>query len=155
MLVSVAAVDPWRPPSLPSPAADYQAPSERLKTRGWRRVGTAVVRWPEANSGHVGRLPWWDILGYRPGCNDRYRLRAGTLSTAGMRPLDRHFWPQRMNPEMLLFESDRGMRNPAGMLVIGKIAKEVLHVSGVERVQAITGRRGCPLSMRRFPFRSA
>lgn len=95
------------------------------------------------------------LPGYRPGYNDRYYLRAGTPVNRGYAAADRHFGPARMNPEMLLVESDQDMRNPAGMLVIDKIAKEVLHVSGVERVQAITRPQGCPLSMRRFPFRSA
>ncbi len=48
-----------------------------------------------------------------------------------------------MNPEMLLVESDQDMRNPADA-VIDKIAKEVLHVSGVERASDHPA-GGCPL----------
>lgn len=130
-------------------------PKRRLKTRGWRRVGTAVVRWPGpilATSVALALVGLLALPGYRPGYNDRYYLRAGTPVNRGYAAADRHFGPARMNPEMLLVESDQDMRNPAGMLVIDKIAKEVLHVSGVERVQAITRPQGVPLEHASIPF---
>ena len=60
----------------------------------------------------------------------------------GYAAADRHFSQARMNPELLMIESDHDLRNPADFLVIDKIAKAIFRVPGIARVQAITRPEG-------------
>jgi putative drug exporter of the RND superfamily len=57
-----------------------------------------------------------------------------------------------MNPELLMIETDHDLRNPAGMLVLDRIARGVFHVPGVARVQAITRPLGTPIEHTSIPF---
>ncbi|EUA78553.1 putative membrane mmpL5 domain protein [Mycobacterium xenopi 4042] len=68
----------------------------------------------------------------------------------GYAAADRHFAQARMNPELLLIETDHDMRNPADFLVINRVAKAVFQVPGIARVQAITRPRGRRSITRRF-----
>ncbi|WP_131809252.1 MMPL family transporter, partial [Mycolicibacterium setense] len=65
---------------------------------------------------------------------------------------DRHFSQARMNPELLLIESDHDLRNSADFLVIERIAKRIVGVPGVSRVQAITRPQGTPIEHTSIPF---
>ena len=56
-----------------------------------------------------------------------------------------------MNPELLLVEGDRDLRNSADFLVIDKIAKAVFRVPGIGSVQAITRPQGKPLEFSTIP----
>lgn len=130
-------------------------PKRQLRTRGWRRVGTTVVRWPApvlATSMALALVGLLALPGYQPGYNDRSYLRPSSPVNVGYAAADRHFSPARMNPELLMIETDHDLRNPAGMLVIDKIVKAVLHVRGVARVQAITRPLGTPIEHASIPF---
>ncbi len=70
----------------------------------------------------------------------------------GYAAADRHFPQARLNPEMLLVETDHDVRNPADMLVIERIARAIAHTPGVGRVQAITRPRGVPIEHTSIPF---
>ena len=62
----------------------------------------------------------------------RPQLSAADLpANEGYAAADRHFSPARMNPELLMIESDRDLRNSADFLVIEKIAKAVFQVAGI------------------------
>ncbi|WP_131809207.1 MMPL family transporter, partial [Mycolicibacterium setense] len=65
---------------------------------------------------------------------------------------DRHFSQARMNPELLLIESDHDLRNPADFLVIDRVAKRIFQVPGISRVQAITRPQGTPIEHTSIPF---
>ncbi len=65
---------------------------------------------------------------------------------------ERHFSNARMNPELLMIETDHDMRNPAGMLVLDRIARGVFHIPGVARVQTITRPLGAPIEHTSIPF---
>ncbi|MGE4362837.1 MAG: RND family transporter, partial [Mycolicibacterium sp.] len=65
---------------------------------------------------------------------------------------DRHFDQARMNPELLMIESDHDLRNSADFLVIDKIAKAIFKVEGIARVQAITRPDGKPIKHTSIPF---
>ena len=71
---------------------------------------------------------------------------------SGYAAADRHFPQARMNPEMLLVETDHDVRNPADMLVIDRIAKSIFHIPGIGRVQAITRPQGTPIEHTSIPF---
>ncbi|WP_205876686.1 MMPL/RND family transporter [Mycobacterium camsae] len=130
-------------------------PRGPMNTRGWRRVGTAIVRWPApifaaaCAASLVGLLA---LPGYRTNYDNARYLPADTPANLGYHAADRHFTQARMNPELLLIESDHDLRNPAGMLVLDRIAKSVFHVPGIARVQAVTRPLGTPIAHTSIPF---
>ncbi|CPZ26802.1 Putative membrane protein%2C MmpL family [Mycobacteroides abscessus] len=65
---------------------------------------------------------------------------------------DRHFSQARMNPELLMLEADHDLRTPADMLVIDRVAKGIVHMRGIERVQTITRPLGAPIEHSSIPF---
>ncbi len=130
-------------------------PKRALRTRGWRKVGAAVVRWPGPILVATVALALIGLLtlpGYRTNYNDRSYLPADLPANEGYAAADRHFSMARMNPELLLIESDHDLRNSADFLVIDKIAKAVFRVEGIARVQSITRPEGKPIEHTSIPF---
>jgi putative drug exporter of the RND superfamily len=156
MLVSVIAALTMAP-ALITAASRFGLfePKRRMRTRGWRRVGTAVVRWPVPILAAATALCLVGLLalpGYKPSYNDRNYLPAGIPANVGYAAADRHFPQARMNPELLLIETDHDVRNPADMLVIDRIAKAAFHIPGIGRVQTITRPLGTPIEHTSIPF---
>jgi RND superfamily putative drug exporter len=60
-----------------------------------------------------------------------------------------------MNPDMLMVEADHDMRNPADMLVLDRVAKNVLRVHGIAMVQDITRPLGIPIQHSSIPFQNS
>ena len=130
-------------------------PKRAMRTRGWRKVGAAVVRWPGPILVATIALSLIGLLalpGYRTNYNDRNYLPADLPANAGYSAADRHFSQARMNPELLLIESDHDLRNSSDFLVIDKVAKSLFRVPGVGRVQAITRPQGTPIEHTSIPF---
>jgi RND superfamily putative drug exporter len=130
-------------------------PKRTQRIRGWRKIGAIVVRWPGPILIMTIALALIGLLtlpGYRTNYNDRNYLPADLPANAGYAAADRHFSQARMNPELLLIESDHDLRNSADFLVIDKIAKAIFRVSGIGRVQAITRPQGTPIEHTSIPF---
>ena len=130
-------------------------PKRRMRTHGWRRVGTAIVRWPGpilAVSVAIALIGLLALPGYKTNYDNRKYLPDYTKANVGYDAAERHFPNARMNPELLLIETDHDMRNPAGMLVLDRIARGVFHIPGVARVQAITRPLGTPIEHTSIPF---
>ena len=130
-------------------------PKRLLKVRGWRRVGTAVVRWPLpilAVTCAVALVGLLTLPGYKANYNDRNYLPSFIPANAGLTAADRHFSQARMKPEILMIEADHDMRNPADFLVLDKLAKGVFRVPGISRVQAITRPDGTAMDHTSIPF---
>ena len=129
-------------------------PKRAMRIRGWRRLGAVVVRWPGAVLLATIALSLVGLItlpGYQPNYNDRNYLPADLPANAGYAAAERHFSVARMNPELLLIEGDRDLRNSADFLVIDKIAKAVFRVPGIGSVQAITRPQGKPLEFSTIP----
>jgi RND superfamily putative drug exporter len=92
------------------------------------------------------------LPGYKPSYNDREFLPADIPANQGYAAADRHFPQARMNPEMLLVETNHDVRNSADMLVVDRIAKSVFHIPGIGRVQTITRPLGTPIEHTSIPF---
>lgn len=123
-------------------------PKRKLATRGWRRVGTAVVRWPApvlAVTIGVALVGLLALPGYKTDYDNRHFLPADTPANVGYAAADRHFDQARLNPELLMIQTDHDLRNPADFLVLDKVAKAVFHIPGIGRVQTITRPLGTPL----------
>ncbi len=130
-------------------------PKRTMRTRGWRKIGAAVVRWPAAILVATIALALIGLLalpGYVPSYNDREFLPADIPANQGYQAADRHFPQARMNPEMLLVETNHDVRNSADMLVVDRIAKSVFHIPGIGRVQTITRPLGTPIEHTSIPF---
>ena len=129
-------------------------PKRAMRIRFWRRIGAAIVRWPGWILTMTILLALVGLLtlpGYRPSYNDRKYLPADLPSQEGFAAAERHFPVSRMNPEMLLVETDKDLRNSADFLVIEKITKAVTRVPGIGRVQSITRPEGKPLKFSTIP----
>jgi putative drug exporter of the RND superfamily len=130
-------------------------PKRVIKVRGWRRVGTAIVRWPApilAVTCAIALVGLLALPGYKTAFNDRLYLPKDIPANLGYAAAERHFPPSRMMPEILLVEADHDMRNPADFLVINKLAKAIFAVQGVSRVVAITRPEGTPIEHTSIPF---
>lgn len=123
-------------------------PKRKLQTRGWRRIGTAVVRWPApilAMTIGIALVGLLALPGYKTDYDTRHFLPPDTPANVGYAAADRHFNQARLNPELLMIETDHDLRNPADFLVLEKVAKAVFHIPGIGRVQTITRPLGTPL----------
>jgi len=156
MLVAVAAALTMAPALITSASRfGLLDPKRKMKTRGWRRVGTAVVRWPGpilAASLALALIGLLALPSYKTSYNDRNYLPADIPANEGYAAADRHFSQARMNPELLLVETDHDVRNSADMIVIDRIAKTIFHIPGIARVQAITRPLGTPIDHTSIPF---
>jgi RND superfamily putative drug exporter len=126
-----------------------------MQERGWRKIGAAVVRWPGAILVSTIALSLVGLLalpGYVPSYNDREFLPADIPANQGYQAADRHFPQARMNPEMLLLETNHDVRNSADMLVVDRVAKAIFHIPGIGRVQTITRPLGTPIEHTSIPF---
>src|ERR1700738_2889561 len=80
-------------------------PKRTMRTRFWRRGGTAVVRCPGQILVPTIALSLIGLLalpGYKPSYNDREFLPADIPANVGYAAADRHFPQARMNPELLV-----------------------------------------------------
>jgi RND superfamily putative drug exporter len=130
-------------------------PRRAMRIRGWRKIGAAVVRWPApvlAATVAIALVGLITLPSYRPGYDNRHYMPADIPANVGYAAADRHFAQARMNPELLLIETDHDMRNPADFLVINRVAKAVFQVPGIARVQAITRPQGTPINHTTIPF---
>jgi RND superfamily putative drug exporter len=129
-----------------------------VRGRLWRRVGTAVVRWPApilAVSAAIVLIGMIALPSYVTSYNDRYYLPTSAPSNLGYQAADRHFSQARMNPDMLMVEADHDMRNPADMLVLDRVAKNVIRTVGIAMIQDITRPLGIPIQHSSIPFQNS
>jgi RND superfamily putative drug exporter len=131
-------------------------PKRKIKVRGWRRVGTAIVRWPAPillATLAVALVGLLTLPAYKPSYNDQKFIPKDIPANLGYEAAARHF-PQSamMAPEILLVEADHDLRNPADFLILNKLAKAVLAVPGISKVQAVTRPEGTPLDHATIPY---
>src|SRR5271166_780706 len=130
-------------------------PKRMIKTRGWRRIGTATVRWPgpvfvaSLLIALVGLLvvPTMNIS-----YNDRFYFPSNLPSNVGYAAAEDHFSAARLNPDILMVEGDHDMRNSSDMIILDRIAKNVFRTPGIARVQSITRPLGGPIEHSSIPF---
>ena len=130
-------------------------PKRKIKTRGWRRVGTAVVRWPAPILAATCAIAFVGLLalpGYTTSYDDRPYMPPSSPANIGYTAAERHFPHARMKPDVLMIEADHDMRNPADFLVLDKLTKAIFRVPGISRVQAATRPQGTPVEHTSIPF---
>ena len=130
-------------------------PKRAVRSRGWRRLGTAIVRWPGPILAATIALALIGLLAlpsYKTSYDNRRYLPADMPANVGYEVADRHFNAARMNPELLMIKSDHDLRTSADFIVIDKIAKAIFHTPGISRVQTITRPDGKPIKHSTIPF---
>ncbi|WP_059020033.1 MMPL family transporter [Mycobacterium sp. M26] len=130
-------------------------PKRASRERFWRRIGTAVVRWPGPILVATTALCLVGLLalpGYHTDYNDRHYLPADIPAAEGFAAAERHFPAARLSPELLMLVSDHDLRNSADFLVIDRVAKAMFHTPGIGRVQTITRPQGSPIEHSSIPF---
>jgi RND superfamily putative drug exporter len=130
-------------------------PRRKMQVRGWRRIGTAIVRWPLpilAGAFAVALVGLVTLPRYQTSYNDRLYIPHNINANQGYDAAERHFSQARLMPEVMMIDADHDLRNPADFLVLDKLAKGVLHVPGVSRVQGITRPEGTAMEHTSIPF---
>jgi RND superfamily putative drug exporter len=114
-----------------------------------------VVRWPApimVASFAVILVGLVALPGFKPGYDDRKYLPKDTPVNVGYAAAEKHFSAARMAPDITMVESDHDMRNPADMLVLDRVAKNIMRVVGIAMIQDITRPLGIPLQHSSIPF---
>lgn len=130
-------------------------PKRRIGFRRWRRVGTAIVRWPAPILVATLAITLMGLVllpGYEASYNDRLYAPKDIPANLGYAAAERHFSPARLMPDILMIESNHDMRNSADFLVLHKLAKAIFRVPGISRVQGITRPEGKPIERTSIPF---
>ena len=130
-------------------------PKRATQKYGWRRIGTAIVRWPgpilivTIGIALIGLLA---LPGYKTNYDDSIYMPDSAPSNVGYAAAERHFSKARLNPELLMIETDHDLRNPTDMILLERVAKAVFHTDGIAQVQSITRPLGTPLDHTSIPF---
>jgi RND superfamily putative drug exporter len=130
-------------------------PKRVVKVHGWRRIGTATVRWPGpvfAASLVIALVGILIMPSMRVSYNDRFYVPPNLPSNIGYAAAERHFSAATMNPDILMIESDHDMRNPGDMIILDRIAKDAFRSPGIAMVQSITRPLGGPIEHTSIPF---
>jgi RND superfamily putative drug exporter len=130
-------------------------PKRAMRTSGWRRIGTAIVRWPGPILVVTIALALVGLLalpGYKTSYDARPYMPANAPANVGYAAAERHFSQARLNPELLMVEADHDLRDPADMLILERVAKAIFHTPGIAEVQSITRPLGTPLDHSSIPF---
>ncbi len=127
----------------------------KISMRGWRRVGTAIVRWPApilAAALAIALIGLIALPGYKTSYNDRQYIPKDITANLGYAAAERHFSAARMQPEIMMLVANHDMRNPTDFLVLNRLAKGIFAVPGISRVQAPTRPEGTPIEHTSIPF---
>ena len=130
-------------------------PKRGFRAHRWRGIGTAIVRWPGpilAASLALAFLGLAALPGYQTSYNDRLYIPGDIAANEGFAAAERHFSQARLQPDILLVETDHDMRNPADFLVLNRLAKAVFQIKGISRVQGVTRPEGTPIGHTSIPF---
>ncbi|WP_046300813.1 MMPL family transporter [Mycobacterium sp. UM_Kg27] len=156
MLVVVAAALTLGPAMLVVVTSFGLLDPKRARPGGfWRRAGVSVVRWPgpiAVASLAIILIGLVALPGFKPGYDDRKYLPQGTPVNVAYAAAEKHFSAARMAPDITMVESDHDMRNPADMLVLDRVAKNIMRVVGIGMIQDITRPLGIPLQHSSIPF---
>ena len=92
------------------------------------------------------------LPGYKTSYDVSRYMPADAPSNVGYAAAERHFSKARLNPELLMIETDHDLRNPTDMILLERVAKAVFHTDGIAQVQSITRPLGTPLDHTSIPF---
>jgi RND superfamily putative drug exporter len=130
-------------------------PKRTANSWRWRRIGTAIVRWPGpilVVTIAIALIGLLALPSYKTSYDVGSYMPASAASNIGYAAAERHFSKARLNPELLMIEADHDLRTPADMILLERVAKAVFHTRGIAQVQSITRPLGTPLDHSSIPF---
>ena len=105
----------------------------------WRKAGVMVARWPgplfAASAGLIIVL-MVPMVGMAINWNEPSATPPDAEANHGYAAMDRHFPANQLFPDVVTIEADHDLRNPAGLIAIERITREVMAVPGVRMVQS-------------------
>jgi RND superfamily putative drug exporter len=122
-------------------------PRRSRNMRHWRRLGTAIVRWPGpifATATVVLLVCAVPSLGLKLSYDERAAQPQTSDSNQGYRAADRHLPANSLLPQYILIETDHDLRNPAGLIAIETITRRIVAIPGVRAVQSASRPTGTP-----------
>ena len=121
-------------------------PRRAVIARRWRRIGVAVARWPGpvmvASAGLIAVLIL-PLAGMRTGWNEPAATPAGAESNRGYAAMDRHFPANRRLPDVVTVQADHDLRNPAGLIAVERITRQVMASRGSDGAVGPPSGSGC------------
>jgi RND superfamily putative drug exporter len=114
-------------------------PRPSVIARRWRRISVIVARWPGpvmVASGALIIILIVPLAEMRTGWNEPAATPARTESNRGYASIDRHFPANRLLPDVVTVEADHDLRNPAGLIAVERITRQVMAIPGVRMVQS-------------------
>jgi putative drug exporter of the RND superfamily len=141
MVVAVAAALTLGPALLTLGSKIKYLDTPRPTSRMWRRLGTAIARWPApiiAVAALIIPLAIMNLATYKVSYNDRDFAPASVESSKGYAAADRHFAKSQLSTDVLYVQSDHDMRNTTDMISLDRITKSIYRLPGIALVQGIT-----------------
>lgn len=114
-------------------------PRRSRMTRRWRRIGASVARWPApilTASGTLIIVAALPLTALQLGWNEPNSTPATDESNRGYAAADRHFPANHLLPAVVTIAADHDIRNPAGLIAIERITRQLMAIPGVRRVQS-------------------
>ncbi|MDH6243498.1 RND family transporter [Mycobacterium sp. OTB74] len=130
-------------------------PKQAVRATLYRRIGTAVVRWPVpilVASVAIVSVGAVFVPTYQVSYDDRTYQPPNAPANLGFQAADRHFPRSKLFSEMLMVESDHDMRNSADFISLDRVAKALIRLPGVAMVQNITRPMGRALEHASVPY---
>ena len=155
MVVAVAAALTLGPALLTLGSKIKYLDAPRPTSRMWRRLGTAIARWPAAIiavAALVIPLAIMNLASYKVSYNDRDFAPASVESSKGYAAADRHFPKSQLSTDVLYVQSDHDMRNTTDMISLDRITKSIYRLPGIALVQGITRPNGRALEHASLPY---
>jgi putative drug exporter of the RND superfamily len=114
-------------------------PRPSRTARRWRRVGAAVARWPGPiliSAGALILLVALPLASLRVGWNEPAATPSDAESSRGYAATDLHFAANALLPDVVTVQGDHDLRNPAGLIAVERITRQIMAIPGVRRVQS-------------------
>ncbi|ORA81383.1 hypothetical protein BST28_07380 [Mycolicibacter kumamotonensis] len=114
-------------------------PKRAVIARRWRRVGIMLARWPGplfvVSAGLIIALTV-PLIGMQVNWNEPAATPDDAESNLGYAAMDRHFPPNQLLPNVVTVEADHDLRNPAGLIAIERVTRQIMAIPGVRMVQS-------------------
>ena len=114
-------------------------PRRSVIARRWRRIGVVVARWPGpvlVVSGGLIAVLILPLAGMHTGWNEPAATPAGAESNDGYTAMAQHFPANRLLPDVVTVEADHDLRNPAGLIAVERITRQIMAIPGIRMVQS-------------------
>ena len=85
------------------------------------------------------------MIGCKTSYNDRYYVPSDVPANIGYTAAEEHFSAARLNPDIMMVESDHDMHHPTDMIVLDRIAKSLFRIPGYRRGPEHHQAAGTPL----------